>query len=403
MSWEREPGKRERKQPEDLTRRTAIALGVGALAAAIVGIGEDKKASDKRINDARTEGQQLAERPIRFLDLKNEPNLTYDTSELAKIKLGYPLTAYFGTSKLGQQTPINFRFNLAKMWKRKFEMTKFENDDEKRFALRAMDETVMSYDPENAGATDIGSYHEEISRVVTDTRHAFDFEKLKKTMPAVQFELFNNLEAQVTGSTLLAYLMTEIMPSGPVAPRALNTLLKTGGKEFIERIPSDADRIVSSGPYQFTKHALSEDGKKPEGASFMQKFLAKPVLPPNVISLEGSQHHQAAYLFALYNLLVLSLNTAPETAKDVARFVPSTGAVPMYIVGAHHHPASAVQAFKRYAGMYLTQKRERGILQPTRSYESFCSDKIKPYIAKTGENLAAIQSMRGKWEATKQG
>lgn len=382
-----EGGKPEKK--EEPSRRKFLQ-GFAATAALTLG---SKKIWDDSDHRGKVEAKRKIDaqpKEITFLTLEKKPR-QYETKRVSGMRLGTRLNLYFGTDKFGDTTDIDFKYQLASMWKKKLTLMPVP-EQQKKMYLEAIEGIVASYNPEKSDDKGIEWYMQGTERAISECRTEIGWPAVARAfgLNAEKLRTLLAWEKIIDGRSLTAYAMGELLPdgSGERNVRLFETLLETGGEEYISRIPALGDRYVSSGQYQFTKFALSDAGERPVGASLMNTLLARSMIPPNVVSLQGAEHHKAAYLFALYNLAQL-VKKIPE---DRLRLLPVNTIrtdIRSYLTAAHHRPAEAMQAFDRFSASVVTA-RQHGGGQPR--YATFCGEHTGPYVKKASENYAALEA-----------
>ena len=384
------PGK---EQKPEMNRRKFLTGALAVTAGAIPLVAELGRDPDQERIDA-LRARDSKEKPITFLTMEKHPR-SYDTKRLEGMKFGPPLSDYFGTKdKLGAQTPIDFKYQLAQMWKHKLDNTKVPDEFGRRVYLETIESIVTSYHPEKAQQTDLAGYGEEIDAAIQTANQGLNWNKLRSHFKFGnrQAELFERWLQAADSETFTATSMAELLPAGSAARNAaiFETLLQTGGSEFLSHIPSAGDTLVSRGQYQFTKHVVFEDGTEtPGSASYMDRFGEKRMLPPNVLSLQGRDQHIAAYLLAAYNLALL-VRAIPE--DRAGKLLPHAAGlqddVRTYLMAAHHRSRDAREAFGRFASGFLTAKEHNGA---SPRYATFTSGPIAEYVEKGQANLSALR------------
>ena len=390
-------GERWHPKKEEPSRRkfllgTASALGVGMVGAIKL---QEESDRDHWDDDAGPYTDASLEKPVRFLELA-EQKREYDTGALAGKQFGYPISAYLGTKdRLGATTAVDFRYRLAQMWKEK--AGKIRVDEAKRTALmRSIDDIVMSYDPEKAMSMSGAYYYLELVESIKQVRDEIDWGKIHSTfrLSGAQDALFRSFEKYLDAQTLLAFNLSEIMPSqGSSTFKVFDTLLKTGGYEFIQRIPSGGDNEMSFGPGQVTAKIFSEEKNNRGSVAIMSGVLKKrDMVTKDVAQLRGRQHHMASYLDALFNLVRL-VQKMPDAQAAAIMNEPVGDDVRMFVSGAHNRPSDAVDSFRRFAASYLIAREHGGQARPR--FATFCTKQIAPYVERTEANLAEVRLQKG--------
>ncbi|OGG52804.1 hypothetical protein A3C20_01595 [Candidatus Kaiserbacteria bacterium RIFCSPHIGHO2_02_FULL_55_25] len=388
---------KEKETQPILSRRKFIiggALGLAGLAKLSKLSNEDKWANEKVDADATLSGPAASsESSEGFLELK-ENKREYDTREIAGRPFGYPISAYFGTKdRIGPVTLVDFRYRLAQLWKEK--MMRLRVSEKERPALaHAIDDIVMSYDPDKAMTMSAGAYYLELTDSLSGVRAEVDWDKIHRAFrfSGPQNALFRSFAQNIDAKTLLAFNLSEIMPSqGNLTFKVFDTLLKTGGYEFISRIPSGGDDEMSYGPGQITAKIFQEEKNKRGSVAKMAGMLKRPdMITKDIAQVRDRQHHMASYLDALFNigLLVQKLKLSDEQATALVR-EPVGDDVRMFISGAHNRPADAIDSFERFAKAYVAARKQGGQARPR--FITFCTQRIAPYVGRTLANLEEVR------------
>jgi hypothetical protein len=189
---------------------------------------------------------------------------------------------------------------------------------------------------------------------------------------------------QVRGIDLLAYGLTELMPSseGELNVALLDILLRNAGATYLFTIPALHDRLLSLGLYQFTYYAVN--GHSGQGASRVNKHLPPHLrIPGSVVHLSGSDHHKAAYLFALDNFANLAKNISNrEFTALKAALRKKPGDIVTYMAAAHHAPGLAMKSMKGW----LANGAKKDL-------NAHLEGRLVPYGKKSDNNLAALEKV----------
>ncbi len=364
----------------------AALVSAGALAAEEVTRRALRTSIDKAIVADRIppRPEAPAAREVSFLEYKADPR-PYETGELAGKKFSDLLSDYTGISGIVPKVVmIDFKYQLAQMWKKKIAHAEAHGVDTGPL-METAQRLFSSYEPAQATKVDLTGYMHAIDGALSEVRlhdlgairrlHAF------KDLDDTQLAIATRLEASIDAQKLLAYSITELMPSydrdSPTNIEVLKFLLENAGSEYIDRIPALNDSSLSFGPDQFTENALEHrvekhlktvDGKPKEftkivrnGASLMDSILPTSQIPAHVAQLRGTDHHKAAYLFALYNIASLVKSIGPEKEGRSLKLLKHfeelpPGTVLEYIATAHHLPRNAIDAFLGFTDAYIKWK-----------------------------------------------
>ncbi len=304
----------------------------------------------------------------------------YQTGKLEGKRFSDLYARYLGIkdgTRLGKVLTTDFKKNFSDMWSRKAERSHSKVVD------AARDELVSKYE-KSATYTTFEEYTDHLSGLVTDVQENLSWKIIVKEMKMKNSEinLAKKISLSISGKDIVAYIMTELMPSanGSLNRTFLDFLLRNAGQEYIEGIPALSDRKCSFGCYQFTEYAVFSNKKESRGASVINLALPKEKrIPGSVIYLRGSDHHKAAYLFAVYNIccLIRKLNQK-EMAILESKWKSNKDELFLYCATAHHNPGRARDA----ARLWL----KHGAFHP---FEQSCSPRILYYAIKTRANLAA--------------
>jgi hypothetical protein len=379
-------------------------LGVGAM----VALTPDKEERDaiKHAEEVKKMREKAAEpRIATFLNPERRPQI-YETFGLHGKTFGPPLNAMLGLyGKTGEVAEIDFKYQLALLYQKKLEIMQGDDDDgdfdvHNPGVLEALQSKYESY--KGADKMVFEQYRQHIGTIVSHLRPHMPWQRIENSfkLGAHQTRLLHRFEKQIDADLLVAYSMTELMPSenGTVNAKIMDFLLQNAGRDYIERLPALGDREFSFGPYQFTGAAMYA-GISPgptavfekRGAAVIDQLFQKPVLPPNVASLSGDQHYQAAYLFAIYNLLLLVKDIGEERSSRLGKHIESiSSSIGDYVSAAHNSPREARSEFVRYVRETIGEKTlMRG---NTPSYGQILRPQLQTYVRKTQNNRSALSA-----------
>ncbi len=227
----------------------------------------------------------------------------------------------------------------------------------------------------------ITTYVSLAGQAARDVRTAMYWQELAEAyhLTSAQSALLTALLEKIGGKELIAYALTELMPSsdGRSNRAALNFLLQNAGREYVELLPAVNDRFTSFGPFQPTQFALYEVEER-RGASKTNQFLLKKMrIPGSVQELRGDAHFRMAILFVIDNLASIVGMVEDGNLPD-AKTVRSADLVSI-VACAHHQPAPCRTAGARW----LTD----GAKKPFSLDENTA---LTIYIKKTRANLQAF-------------
>jgi hypothetical protein len=299
-----------------ITRRNVL-IGLGVL-----GAGAGVEALRRRRSKVEESKSQLEEEAedgeVRQDELVSEPEIIPAKKKYPSGKLkGKKLPNLFGTytgapkDKVGDTIEVDFNEQLRKMWSAKREwMIKKSKIPERKVnnyvAVQTGRRLRSDYAKKRELAT-VKEYLQEIQIAIAEVKQNMDWQKLARIKGLVteELELVKKISLAITEKDILAYALTELMPSadGDLNAEVLEFLLKNAGKGYVESIPAMYDKKTSFGPYQFTEFALYEKGNSRRGASVVNGALPDNVrIPGSVAKLRGSAHHKAAYMFMVDNI-----------------------------------------------------------------------------------------------------
>ncbi len=293
---------------------------------------------------------------------------------------------------------VNFTDNLAVMW--------FKKLDRKR----GVSEAVI--DNAHSPITNFKADPKKMSlkKFLSDAQKEVDVVKKNINWVGVcksyglddrRCVLLQKIANDIRGVDLVAYGMTELMPSaeGDLNVKVLSLLLQEAGSNYVMAIPAMYDSYLSLGLYQFTSFALRDDGQMLEGASRINRHLPETYrIPGSVIKLRNGENHRAAYLFAIHNVTGLVKNSSSikpkvkskkgkkqtaksselETLEKVHKI--RAGDIVTYIATAHHAPTLAIKCARNWLASGATEEINAHLV-----------GRLKQYGKKTNKNLLALE------------
>lgn len=331
----------------------------------------------------------------------------YDTSAIAGMTFpkGKLLHLYTGISgKVPPKAQIDFPYQAWKMWRLKME--KMPHD----VALaRRAGELLKEY--KSAGTTErsrisLSQYITDMSRMVETTKKVIDWEEVKKIkelryLSAEEIDLVRALSEKIVGKDLVAYSMTELLPSdnGAQNRHIMDFLLKNAGSAYLRLIPAQ-DKARSWSYYQLTEeYAVSEnnhDTFKWGGASIINKAVDPRFrIPKDMLHMkEGVHHHRGAMLFAINSLFrlvgeVKKAKSEMRTAEILKALSSDTTLLLQYISTAHHQTGYAPKMFVGW----LLDEHFRDKEGKSLSYEEYLGERGPALVAEGKKELA---DLRGK-------
>lgn len=325
--------------------------------------------------------------PEQEQDIKPQARLrTYPTRELKGRKLGGLYTWYTGIDGLVPgKVKINFALQLDSMWKEK--IRKFPVNKEMLEQIRSS--LLNEYRGTEALNDTLQGYVNRISGVLESVRNDLNWGRVAelKNLTASELELVRELVNSISSRDMIAYTLTELMPSedGELNCEVLEFLTKNAGIEYLYKVPAMSDKFASFGPYQMTQYAWYDTGKNARGGSQINKCLKKQKVPHgSVAKLKGDQHHKAAYLFMIDNIIRLINGLDAQQAKFLKNNWGREWENIIQFLGVAHHAPSAAPAV---AKDWLKSQGQK-------SFAEFCVGKygrLRPYAQKTAANYRAIR------------
>lgn len=308
-------------------------------------------------------------------------SVTVDTRSIQGRKLGGLYTDITGIKGLvGTSYQINFGEILADLWTRKLDRKNVSSA-----TIAAAEEPIKLYLSEPKKMT-LKQFVAEAETQVTLVKRAIDFGAVCKgyKLNTSECTVFTSLARDVRGVDLVAYGMTEIMPSadGDLNVKIMEILLRNAGSNYMFTIPALYDRMLSLGFYQFTSYAINSNAGA--GASKMNVYLPRTIkIPGSVIALRNGEHHWAAYLFALDNLANLSKRTNEKEFVALRRALKQKpGDIVTFMATAHHAPGLAIRSARHWLS-----DGAKG------SLNDHLIGRLRPYGKKSDNNLAALEKV----------
>lgn len=213
----------------------------------------------------------------------------------------------------------------------------------------------------------------------------YELKKDNKKLSQQKCRVLQSVVAKIAGKDMVAYGMTELLPSseGKFNLLYLDILLNNAGAEFLYHVPALGDELASLGFYQFTMYALRKDEDVTEGASIINSFVKDggEKIPDSVVHLKGSEHHVAAFYFAVHNLSRLVFSLSDKGLKNlVAKHQNYQDEIVMYVAAAHHAPGTAHKKTVRW----INSGMKSSLITSYKGY------RIHEYALKTKANLLAV-------------
>lgn len=325
----------------------------------------------------------------RFQNYQEKRKTVSFSESMTSRKVGGLFKDYLGidSDTIPEYAEVDYFNQMLKLWDRKVNR---ENTTE---ATKDNAGKVLQTYYENKELSNLKGFQKDIANSIRLVNKNLDKEKLGNHFKFNEKEnkILEDMSNLISSENLLAYGMTELMPSiqdGKFNKEVLSFLLENAGKNYILSIPALHDKYLSFGLYQFTSFAVKSDAESKEGASIINEFLKEEhQIPGSVSKLIGDDHHKAAYLFSIYNLArvikqgkgesfdkFLSLKSEKEKKEIIS----------IYIATAHHLPAPSRRAFIKWLNSNDPNVKEYiNILNKD-------NEALKQYAIKTSNNLSAL-------------
>ncbi len=330
----------------------------------------------------KTKDEQIDEKKEALrLHAENAKVVTVDASSIAGRKLGGLYSDITGIKGVvGKSYQINYGEILVGLWERKL-----DRKNVSQATITASEEPIKLFLEQPKKMT-LKVFIAEADTQVTLVKRALDFGLACKgyKLSTSECVVFQSLAKSVRGVDLVAYGMTEIMPSaeGDLNVKIMEILLQNAGSNYMFTIPALYDRMLSLGFYQFTSYAVN--GGTGQGASKMNAFLPRIArIPGSVISLRNGEHHRAAFLFALDNLANLSKRTNEKEFTALRKALKQKpGDIVTFMATAHHAPGLAIKSARKWLS-----KGAKG------SLNQHLIGRLQSYGKKSDSNLAALEKV----------
>jgi hypothetical protein len=367
MKFENPTFKKPSDQPtNDLDRRKFLESAVSAGAAVAAGT---FLMPDRPV--APAEGKPVTR--LEFVDEGEKGPQEFATGELAGRKVADLFAFYFGVPEgttLPEKLTIDFREVLETLWQKKIDFVKEREPewlDNTRMAKRVFSERFALRTREmGAEALTLSDMAKMTDQSISDVNEHLDWKAMNEAGEAfaglldADVKLVKKLANQITGEMLLAFSITELMPSvecSDMNVAVYRFLLENAGSEFLQGIPAIHDAYLSVGLFQFTSYAVYDTGSEQHGASIINRFLPKDRrIPGSVVRLDSLESQlKAAHLFAIENLARLVMGMRKDGKRGAERLETlhdHAGGLDVgllqYIASAHHNPNQARQAFREW-------------------------------------------------------
>jgi hypothetical protein len=197
--------------------------------------------------------------------------------------------------------------------------------------------------------------------------------------------VFLNSAADIDGNMLTAYSMTELMPyrNGEQNYQLASIYFESAGRNFLDRVPSLGDPLLSMGRYQFTSLAVGVDNDGPRAANIIASYSLHFDIPTSVSKIHGIDSDVTAFYFATHNILKLIKSMDDEDANTFLYQCLNKSNLVQYIATAHHNP--------KWAKKRAIEWVEGDCSKPLLTYQGKA---LKVYSVKTIVNYNAILEHR---------
>lgn len=311
---------------------------------------------------------------------------TYDTGKLAGSTVSDLYAWYLGyKGTLPKKLTVDWSLQLHKLWAHKAAISKTS------IATVTGDMLVAEYDRFDPERMSLGEYESAADAQARLMYRSLDWGQVGEmyfvtkngSTDTRRLALLKRVAADIRGRTLVAYAMTELLPSsGNYSGAYLDFLLRHGGRRYVESLPAIHDQLTSYGPFQFTSKAVYDTGSVAVGgASRVNRALPQRLrIPGSVTLFRGDQHLRAAYLFAISNLAVFIRKLDERHLATFERVASSKSLeLAQFIATAHNKPAVAYSSGVKW----LNAKAKP-------DYRASCPTVSRRYATKTFENFKAL-------------
>ncbi|HFC11090.1 MAG TPA: hypothetical protein ENJ75_02800 [Candidatus Kaiserbacteria bacterium] len=338
---------------------------------------KEESITDKKIKDLK---QKLREQNVSeegdglekytFLHDK-EKTRSFSVGALEGKKLSNLYAMYLGVDEKGtipEKLQIDFKANLARLWRMKFGFDKHTDSPEKEKIVRELflkehkdlmdlaEHLYCSYSQSKAKKVSLDEYSKDIVHATKSVQRAFmnAMYELRNDakFPRARRALIEKMASRISSRKLIACSLTELMPSadGETNAIVLDFLLRNAGTDFIDAIPSVHDLLASFGPYQLTP-ALFAPGGVGHLSEKVEALLPKGLIPKSVEKVSGIEHHKVAYFVAIEHLTQLSGRLSQRelviAEERIAKTPPDIlhKEILAFIAMSHHLPTEAYSYF----------------------------------------------------------
>lgn len=380
----------KRLRPKELFGQGMAAMAGLALVASAPAVHKETKTYSTEMSNEES-GKKDIEQPGR--------SITVETGKLAGRKVGSLFALYLGLkpgSVVPQELHVDFGKVLEGLWDKKIrfveqEIVRMEGRGEDPEKIKEVRDRIPNL--KQAKLEIVGAYKEKWNQQQMETLSMGDV--IQQGDGAVQevndslnwsglnskhgpfprlsdnaVKLVGEMANRTNGKMILAYSLTELMPSVNDSEMNANEyefLLENAGAEFIASAPAVYDHWLSFGSLQFTSLALRHDSEKTEGASLINQFMPKDKQIESSVKYASSFNSQlkAGQLFAIYNIgrLIQDILKDSNKQRKIDRLTVLFEKTPtmdvallQYIASAHHNPGGARRAFEAWLDQGMNGK-----------------------------------------------
>lgn len=303
---------------------------------------------------------------------------TFTAGELNGRNLGDLYAAYIGVSHISEKVTVDPARQLDSLWKVKKACYKVSS-----VVGQLHKELLVSYRRGRTAET-LAEFATVADKEVRSARADMDWDKFQSLyrLSDERVAIARKLSDRLSGRDLVAYGMTEIMPTadGLLNLQVLEFLVRNYGPEFVYGIPAIHDKYASFGFFQFTSYAVNQ--KTGEGASRASLALKRNALPGSTKDIRGTLQFRAAYLFAMHNLAVMIRGLGRKEFTVLSTLdAKNHDDLIQFIAAAHNGPAHARSAAERWLGNSMRKD----------FFVSVNNASVRRYAYKTKMNLAALR------------
>lgn len=348
-------------------------------------LSELEKIENAEIKNTKAKNAQISKiEKIEKFEIQNRPTHEYHMGALEGKSLGSLFKDYLGTEgKIKETEKINFQTQLEKIWNKKLEVSGDIS------VVKETGETLLKeYETDDHRIMGIKKYNEEIQKSIDNTKLNWDKVEQIKKLNKEQRQILESVSKSINSDDLTSYMFTEIFPSsnGELNIEVMDFLLRNAGAKYIESLPAIYDNRTSFGPYQITPLALSHTKQGVEGASIINKALDSKKIPDSVSKLRGTDHHQAAYLFAINNFAnFIKQLDKKDLEKFKQNWTKHQDGITQFIATAHHLPSYATKDATKWVKDNMKK-----------SYWSYSGETLKKYALKTDANFRGLINWKNK-------